>query len=80
MPLKSALDSHGGMARTAADLADIPGFMMGGRDFSSSLTGSWDGLSKEFVNPDLWQPAPLLVEHNGDFVKETVSDTTALKT
>jgi hypothetical protein len=67
------------MARTAADLADITDLVMGGRDFSSSLTGSWDGSSIGFVNPDLWQPAPFMVEPNEDFVKHTVSDTAVPK-
>lgn len=75
MPVSTYFDILGGMARTPQDLADITGIVMGGKGFSKSLKGSWKGLSIGFVDPDLWQPAPFVVETQEDFRLQTVSFT-----
>lgn len=71
-PTSRAFDSHGGMAKTPDDLADIMGLLMKGKDFKSSLKSSWDGIGIGSVDPTLWQPASLVVEDNEDFRVQTV--------
>jgi hypothetical protein len=60
------------MARTTQDVALITGILMGGKDFSSYLKGSWEGLGIGFVDPELWQAASFVTEPNEDFKKQTV--------
>jgi hypothetical protein len=60
------------MARTPRDLSDITGILMGGRDFSSSLRGSWVGLRIGFVDPNIWQPTWFVDPHEV-FKNQTVS-------
>ena len=67
-----AFDSHGGMAKTPNDLAEIMGLLMNGTDFTSSLKSSWEGIGVGFVDWNLWQPASFVVEDNEDFREQTV--------
>lgn len=76
-PTSRAFDSHGGMAKTPDDLADIMGVLMKGKDFKSSLKSSWDGIGIGFVDPTLWQPASFVVEDNEEFRVQTVRYTTS---
>ena len=70
-PTSREYDSHGGMAKTVDDLAKIMGILMN-KDFDSSLKASWDGISVGFVDPELWQPAPFVVEENQEFQEQAV--------
>lgn len=76
-PTSRAFDSHGGMAKTPDDLAEIMGLLMNGKDFKSSLNSSWDGIRVGFVDPTLWQPASFVVEDNEEFRIQTVRDSTS---
>lgn len=60
MRISSFFDSHGRMAKTALDLADMTSVPMGGKDFGRCLRGSWKGLSIEVVDPAVWEPAPFV--------------------
>ena len=71
-PISRAFDSHGGLAKSPEDLAEMMGLLMGGKDFSSYLKASWEGTRIGFVDPALWQPASFVVEDNGDFRIQTV--------
>ena len=72
MSVCTAFDGHGAMSRTPRDLSDIMGILMGGRDFSSFLCGSWKGLGIGFVDPEAWQPSWFVDPHEG-FRRQTVS-------
>lgn len=74
MPVCSAFDSHGGIARTAGDLASMTALLVGEENLSPSLGESWEGIVLGMVDPDLWQPAPFVVEPNEDFKKQTASE------
>ena len=76
-PTSRAFDSHGGMAKTPDDLADIMGLLMKGKDYNSSLKSSWYGIGIGFVDPTLWQPASFVVEDNEEFRVQTVRYTTS---
>ncbi|KAJ5709046.1 hypothetical protein N7493_010380, partial [Penicillium malachiteum] len=52
-PLSSFTDSLGPMTRCVEDLAALLGILLQ-RDFSSSLTKTWQGLKIGFVNPKIW--------------------------
>lgn len=73
MPVAPSFDTVGGMAKTVKDLADITGVISGGKDFSTYLRKSWTGLTAGFVDPNIWQPAPIAVEPREDFLKQSVS-------
>lgn len=64
-------DCIGPIAKTARDVADMLGLLLG-KDFSSSLTGSWTGLSVGLVNYDTWAPAPFVVEPIEEFTEQAV--------
>lgn len=76
-PTSRAFDSHGGMAKTPDDLAEILDLLMNGKDFKSSLKSSWDGIRIGFVDPTLWQPASFVVEDNEEFRIQTVRHPTS---
>lgn len=62
------------MAKSVKDLADLMTILMDShQDFSMNVLKSWKGLRVGFVDPDLWQPAPFVVEPNEDFKAQTVS-------
>ena len=67
------LASSGGMAKSVRDLTDIVTTLMGVEGPEKSLTTSWEGQRIGFVDFDLWQPAPFVVEPREDFKKQTVS-------
>ena len=67
-----AFMSLGGLAKSPRDLANVMSILIGGKDFSSFLTPTWQGLRIGFVDPDLWQPAPFVVEPNEGFRKQSV--------
>lgn len=75
MPVAPSFDTVGGMAKTVKDLADITGMLSGGKDFSTYLRKSWADLGVGFVDPMIWQPAPIAVEPREDFLKQSVSHT-----
>lgn len=52
-PLSPFTDSLGPIARSPEDLSALLGILLQ-RDFSSSLTGSWEGLKIGFVDPSIW--------------------------
>jgi len=59
------------MAKTSSDLASVLEVLMGGKNLSSSLKGSWKGLRIGFVDPAMWQPADFVVEPNESFREQT---------
>lgn len=61
-PWSSLTDSIGGMARTLADLAALVSVLINDADFSSSLTGSWEGQRVGFVDPKLWNFVPFICD------------------
>jgi amidase len=65
--------SLGGLAKSPRDLANVMSILMGGMDFSSFLKPNWQGLRIGFVDPELWQLAPFVVEPNEGFRKQSVS-------
>lgn len=66
--------SCGPMAKSVKDLANLMTILMDShQDFSMNVQQSWKGLRIGFVDPDLWQPAPFVVEPNEDFKAQTVS-------
>jgi amidase len=80
MPVCSAFDSHGALARTPADLSLLTRILMGKNSniVSSKLPTRWDeeGLASfkiGFVDFDKWQPAPFVVEPVSSFTDQTVS-------
>ena len=72
-PIVGAFDVHGVMAKSAKDLADLTGIIMGGKDFSSYLTESWEGLSVGILDPDVWKAANFVVEEVDSFTRQVVS-------
>ena len=64
----------GPMAKSVEDLANLMTILLDDhRDFSGHLKRSWNNLRVGVVNPDLWQPAPFVVEPNEEFKAQTVS-------
>lgn len=74
-PISPAFDSVGGMAKTTKDLADIMAILQPGRNYSTSLKPSWEGLKVGFVDPEGWKPSKLVVEVNDGFCRQTVGST-----
>lgn len=64
--------SLGGFAKSPRDLSNVMNILMGGKDFSSFLIPNWRGVRVGFVDPDLWQAAPFVVEPNEGFRKQSV--------
>ena len=80
MPICSAFDSHGAMARTPGDLALLTRILMGKSSsmVSLKLPTRWNderlaSYKIGFVNFDTWQPAPFVVEPVPSFTDQTVS-------
>ena len=73
MPLAPSFDSVGGLAKTVQDLAEITGVLLRRPELSTHLTRSWASMRVGFVDPKLWQPAPIAVEPHEDFLNQTAS-------
>lgn len=59
------------MARTAQDVADMVGLLMG-KDFTGALKGSWQGVRVGIVQYGPWAPAPFVVEPVDEFTAQVV--------
>ena len=70
--ISPAFDSVGGLAKTCKDLANVRSILQGQEDYHLYLIDSWKGLRVGFVDPNLWQPADLVVEPNEGFREQTV--------
>ncbi|EGX88875.1 amidase, putative [Cordyceps militaris CM01] len=62
-------DAVGPMARTAKDVADMVGLLMG-EDFTGALKGSWQGIKVGIVQYEPWAPAPFVVEPVDEFTAQ----------
>jgi amidase len=67
----TTFDSIGPIARTAKDVADMVGLLMG-EDFTGALKGSWQGVRVGMVQYDAWAPVPFVVEPVEEFTTQTV--------
>ena len=67
-----AFDCLGGMANQARDLANIFTIILEGRDFTSSLLATSQGVKVGVVDPVKWQMADFAVEPREDFNKQYV--------
>ena len=67
-----AFDSTGPMTKSTKDLAKLLEILIAGRDFSSCLKPTWDGIRVGFVDLKLWQAPDWAVEPREDFRKQTV--------
>ncbi|KAJ4295247.1 hypothetical protein N0V90_007258 [Kalmusia sp. IMI 367209] len=70
-PITDVLDSIGGMAKTATDLANLFGVLQE-KDYTGSLNSSCEGIKLGFVDPELWQPASFVVEPVPEFTEQTL--------
>lgn len=70
-PITDVFDSIGGMAKSPKDLAHLIGVLQS-KDFTTSLSTSWEGLKVGFVDPKLWQPATFVVEPVEEFTEQSV--------
>lgn len=70
-PITPSMDSIGGMAKSAEDLANLMGVLQG-KAYRASLTKSWKGLRLGFVDPSRWQPADFIAEPRKDFREQFV--------
>jgi amidase len=66
------LDSHGAMAKTVRDLADITSILMGDEGLSDKMKKSWKGLRIGMVDPVIWEPAAFVVEPVQEFTEQIV--------
>jgi amidase len=76
MPVNPAFDTHGAMAKSTQDLADIFEVIMGGEDFSGRSGRTWKSFSLGFVDPKLWQLLPDEMELIEEFNNQAASTTT----
>jgi amidase len=73
MGLSPIFDSIGAVGKSTRDMATLLGILQGGIDYSPHLKTSWEGLKVGFVDPELWWPAPFIVESREDYQNQVVS-------
>jgi amidase len=73
MPVNANFDMHGGMAKSAQDLADLLGVMTSRTDLASDLPDSWAGLKVGYSDFELWRLTPNEVEEVEIFAKQSAS-------
>jgi hypothetical protein len=72
MPISEHFESHGSMAKTVRDLANMTSIITGGNSFENSLRGTWESLKIGFLNPGPWLLSENEIERNDDYLAQTV--------
>lgn len=73
MPVNNNFDTHGGMAKSVQDLANLMEIMTSRNDLAVDLPKSWVGFKVGFLDFKLWRLTPNETEEVESFDKQSAS-------